>query len=190
LDGLYIHGDLIVDGNTVSGTGTQIAPPGYVFTLDSGKQVQRVTVNLSGRVNTSRQDIQGTVTVLGMSGQGSLRAIASAAHRASYNNGSSFATIAGRYEDIRTGTLIDVTIGSDGSITDNNSNCTIVGSVTPIDSRFNLYELQVTVSACPVFVEGAYEGFASIDEDTGSPILITAGDNGVNALIVYIMDSI
>ena len=92
--------------------------------------------------------------------------------------------------DILTGTNIDITIGADGSITDNNSNCTITGDIAPNDSRFNLYEFQITVSACPVFVEGSYRGAAALDDDFGIPILIVAGDNNLDALFVYILDKI
>ncbi|MDZ7669791.1 MAG: hypothetical protein U5Q16_10355 [Gammaproteobacteria bacterium] len=86
-------------------------------------------LTLSGTINAERRDIQGTTTVNGIAGQGTFRAQASAQDQALYDVDSSFAAISGRYQDIRTGTLIDVTIAADGSITDNNSNCTITGDV-------------------------------------------------------------
>jgi len=190
VDGLYIHGNFVVNGNDFTATGLQIALPGFAFMLDNGQQVPSVNVTISnGRVD-SLGGLRGDITVAGIAGTGSFTAVASAAQRQFYAQDSSLNILAGRYQDIRTGTQFDITIGADGSITDNTINCTITGDIAPIDSRFNLYEFQITVSACPGFVEGNYGGAASLDEIAGNPVLITAGDNNSNALFVYIMDKI
>jgi len=191
LDGIYMRGSLNVNRNSFSGTGYQIAPPGFEgFTLYNGQVTRRVSVRIQGTVNSARRDIEGTFSVDGISNQGSFRANASTEQVDLYQAGSSIDQLAGGWQDVRTGTLVSAQVDSSGYITGLDPNCELSGQVSIIDAQFNLYDLDITLSNCTALEEGKYDGYVALDEDSSSPILIIAGDDAGEALLVYVMDRI
>jgi uncharacterized Zn-binding protein involved in type VI secretion len=148
------HGAVTVTGNRVDGSyktrvfGPPTAPAGT--TIDC---------TLSGTVST-RSSMQLTTTCLDAAGTSSTTAL-SFMYDARYDADSSLAEIAGNYTLTVNSTTNTLNINGDGTLFGmyhNGPRCTMNGTVSIIDSNFNLYRFELQFSNCGLFpsqVEGA-----------------------------------
>jgi hypothetical protein len=108
-----------------------------------------------------------------------------------YDRDSSLATLAGNFEDLRTGAIVN--INSNGvAFSQNPANgCVLNGQASIINAQFNAYRVQYTYSSCQgadaVLNGVTFRGLATLD-NTGSPeaIIVGAqaliGSTGVSAI--------
>lgn len=142
----------VSNGNELSGSGTSYAAPGYV--LADGSSVVG-NFSITGGTVSSRNTIDLTFDSVGQPGT------FSASFDPLYDRGSSIATVEGVYTafDIF-GDPASFSIDSAGQIfSQTQSGCVGNGQVTVIDSQFNSYEVEATVSNCPG-LNGDYAGLA------------------------------
>ncbi len=95
-----------------------------------------------------------------------------------YMNPSSLATIAGNYSDGN----VTLNINGSGVIFEQDANgCVINGQVSTINTSYNAYAVQITISDCTgadAALNGAsFSGLATLDTNT-SPTTLLAGVNG------------
>jgi hypothetical protein len=148
-----VHGTVkVTNVNQVSGSGRAYAAPGYVL-ADGSSVVANFTIT-SGTVS-ERNTIDLTFSSLGQSGtfSGTFDPI--------YDRDSSLATVAGSYAAFDVfGDPASFSIDSNGALfSQTQSGCVGNGEVRVIDSRFNGYAVNATVSNCPG-LNGDYEGLA------------------------------
>lgn len=186
-DEYYIHGELDVDGSSFSGTGTQIAPAytSGIYLDEEDRYASSVQIRISGDVVEERIELQGTFDLQGGSDRGSILAQSSPDLQARYQADSSFSAIAGTYQDEYTYSGLGVIIDGNGGISSNTPGCSINGRATPIDSRYNLYEIAAEVAGCSDFIPGTYEGMGAVWQVSGVKYLIVTGDNGEDAFFAY-----
>ncbi|MGH9931964.1 MAG: hypothetical protein ACREA9_22420 [Pyrinomonadaceae bacterium] len=147
------HGTVqVANVNQISGSGTAYAAPGYVladgssvvanFTISSGTVSERNTINLVLSSLGQSSTFSGTFDPI-------------------YDRDSSLATVAGSYAAFDVyGDPASFSIDSNGALfSQSQSGCVGNGQVSIIDSRFNGYAVDVTVSNCPG-LNGSYSGLA------------------------------
>ena len=144
----------VANGNQVSGGGTIYAASGLVlddgstvgnFTITSGTVSERSTLNITADVPGGTSTVSGTFD-------------------ADYDRDSSLAKVAGVYMNFLIGPTAPGLPPSSFSIDAGGvifaqaaSGCVANGQVSVIDSQFNEYDVQLTVSSCPG-VDGTYNG--------------------------------
>ena len=146
------QGTLQVDGNQVTGSGRSYAAPGY-FLADGSSVVANFTI--TGGTVSERSTINATITSLGQT------ASLTAAFDTIYDRGSSLGTVAASYSTLNIyGDPASFSIDSTGALfSQTQSGCVGNGEVRIIDSRFNVYDVEVDVSNCPG-LNGNYDGLA------------------------------
>jgi hypothetical protein len=95
-----------------------------------------------------------------------------------YDRDSSLATIAGNFEDLRTGSIVNISSGGVAFSQNPANGCVLNGSVSIINAQFNAYRVQYSYSNCQgadAILNGAtFRGLATLD-NTGSPELLLVG---------------
>jgi len=140
------------------------------------------TVSLGGQATMSLTDISQTDGLTGTYVFGNAAGSFSLAASDAYNHGSAAATLNGTYDD-NTYTSQFVAIGattwqfSNGAFSfySPSTGCSAIGTVTPIDTRFNEYSVNMTIQYCTDY-DGVYNGLAFTD-DTNS------ADDTINMLV-------
>ncbi|MEN8141458.1 MAG: hypothetical protein ABFR97_09575 [Thermodesulfobacteriota bacterium] len=156
-DGEQTTGVVTVSGNSFTATITSYAPLGYVFppyntTVLSG--------TASGNIN-ERNALTGSAVFMGQTAS-----TFSLSYEPIYERGSNLADIAGTYTVNELNYSSTYTIDSNGVLTGNNSDgCQIAGTVGIIDNNYNMYRINMTVSACNM--NDTYIGLAALLDEGG-----------------------
>lgn len=164
----------VVNGDEISGSGTSYAAPGY--TLNNGATVGNFTIT-SGTVS-ERDLITVTATSGGATDQISM------AFDTIYDRDSSLATVAAAYTAFDVfGDPASFSIDSAGALfAQTQSGCVGNGQVSVIDSQFNGYDVEVTVSNCPG-LDGTYNGLAvTTDSAATNDVFLFGVFNGSTAI--------
>ena len=128
-------------------------------------------------------DIAGTFTPKGiMNGTYSStidKGTFSFAYSSLYERPSSLSAIAGTWTDYSSGDYETITINSSGNITRPPiSGCTTSGNISIIDSRYNAYQVSLTVNNCGS-QNGSYSGLAVLtDTNTANDTFFASASNG------------
>lgn len=101
----------------------------------------------------------------------------------SYERASSLALISGTYSDTDGAYTETYTIGSDGALTGSDTDgCVFNGQVSIIDSRYNAYDITLTISNC--IATTTLNGLAALGDDTGTnDLLYVSAGNSTYAVI-------
>jgi hypothetical protein len=185
-DGVTYVGVFVTQGNGINGDMVAILPPGGIFPdratsgtgTIGGKIVERMSISGGILVNTD----PATSIVGGQVFSSQLLLTFSAA----YNRSSSLATVAGSFT-FGTGMLSvtggGVVFGQDAS------GCVVNGTVSTIDTRYNMYDASLTFTGCTGTPDGAVlTGLATLD-DSQSPELLVFGvsDDAAGARFAMLM---
>lgn len=156
-DGEQTVGNIAVDGTSFTATLTSYAPLGSVFSTNG--QVS-ISGTASGTIQ-ERSTFSGTASF-----SGSSTATFNFTYESAYSRGSSLATIAGTYsESDGAGYTETYVIDSNGTFTGSDTEgCQLVGDVRILNSSYNLYRIDFTVTSCGV-LNGDYSGLAALDDD-------------------------
>jgi hypothetical protein len=153
LGGQY-SGTVNVSGNSISGTLRAYAPVGFLF--PDGSTVGNVSI--SGTVIT-KQSFTGTYVGVGDSGSFSLT------YDSIYERPSSLSLISGNWILSEFGYTFTVTINNAGVFSGNDTDgCVYNGTVSIINSSYNAYRINLTVSSCGT-ANGNYSGLAVLSDD-------------------------
>ena len=139
----------VTNGNQVSGSGTSYAALGVVFADGSTVASFTITAGTVSERSSSSLTVDSAGTTSSSSGT----------FDAEYDRDSSLAKVAGVYMNFFIGgTVSSFSIDADGVIfAQTATNCVGNGQVSVIDSQFNEYDVQLTVSSCPG-LNGTYNG--------------------------------
>lgn len=158
--------------NQISGSGVGIAPVGSTWTDGS----TAISIDLSGAIS-ERVSFTGTWSAsTGEEGDFNLN------FDDIYNEDSSISTVQGTWTsfDEFANATGSYTIDSDGGINgQDNSGCVYGGSLSIIDSNFNVYDITLTVSNCGDF-NGTYTGlstFLGTSRSGNTPELLISVDD-------------
>ena len=157
--GTQTSSNFAVTGRTFSGPFTGYAPDGQVF-LSSGTQI--VQGSLSGSF-VPKSSVNGSSFVQG---------VAESTFTLSYDNiyerTSSLEKLADTYSSQNGNYSLSVNVDDTGVVSGSDSDgCVYSGSVSIIDSRYNAYDLAVTIANCGPY-SGAYDGLATLADDLGT----------------------
>jgi len=146
------RGTVRMNGTEIKGSGKSYAAPGFVL-ADGVSTTASITI--TGGTVSERSTIDADITTLGQSGR------ISVSYDPLYERGSSLSTVDGVYSGFSiNGDSASLSIDPDGSVfSQTQSGCVGNGQVRIIDSRFNAYEVLVSVSSCPG-LNGDYSGLA------------------------------
>jgi hypothetical protein len=176
-DGAMYVGTLMTQANLTNGDMVAVQPPNGIFPdratsgtgTVGGTIVERVSINGDLVVNTD----PATSIVGGQTFSSSL----SLTFDAQYSRASSLATLAGNFSFGAGGML---NISSAGLVSgQDTSGCTVNGIVSTIDPKYNMYDTNLTFSACAGIPDGVeLAGLATLD-DSQSPELLVLGVSNV-----------
>lgn len=142
----------VTNGDQLSGSGTSFTAPGFVFPDGS----TRANFNITGGIVSERNSIDLTIDTAGVS------STLSGIYDSFYDRDSSLEKVAGVYTDFYIlGSPASLSIDTNGSIfSQNTAGCVGIGQVNIIDSRFNAYDVELTISNCSS-ADGNYSGLGS-----------------------------
>ncbi|UCG74255.1 MAG: hypothetical protein JSV45_07770 [Chromatiales bacterium] len=169
IDGTQLAGTADVSGNFLDSMFDGFAADGDLF--PDGTTFGSVLIR--GLVDTA---VSLALSYQGVGDTGSL----SLAYDAVYENGSSFATVADDWSfDDGAGDTVDINIAANGDISGSDSDgCTYGGSVSLIDTNFNAYQVDLTLSGCAD--AGDFSGLAAVlDGAVAGDTLLIAVSNSV-----------
>lgn len=149
LDGTAVYdGTYTTNGNTITLNATGYATRGHTFPNNATTSTIAATVPY-----VTHDYITGPFT--GATDNGTL----SLAYVATYDRGSSLASIAGAYKDVFNGVTTTLTISAAGVVTGSDTaSCQYTGNAAPIDPRFNTYTFDYAITGCAQ--AGTYSGVA------------------------------
>lgn len=176
-DGGLTFGNISKSGTSFSGSFTGYAPSGSVFNAN-GQAVISGTIDGSFS-ERSRLNIRSFY-------QGTQASTSAYAYDRTYERPSSISKISNTYFYSEPGYSESITISSVGDISGSNSDgCVYSGSVSIIDSRFNVYDVSFSVANCGAY-GGVFNGLATLVDDVNTDdLLIFAGENGGYAVAGY-----
>ena len=156
-DGEQTIGDVTVTGTSFTASITSYAPNGMVFDINNSPVLSGTA---EGEIN-ERSSLSGTTTV-----ENQVTSTFSFTYDSAYEQTSSLSAISGRYSDSdETGYTETYTINDQGVITGSDSDgCQFSGQVQIINSDFNLYRIEITVTNCGELNDD-YAGLAALLDD-------------------------
>jgi hypothetical protein len=170
-------GTVAVNGNSVSAQFTGYSD--LAFTFPDGST--RGTGSLSGTVQ-SRSTFTANSNFTTAAGSSNTNTI-NLTYNALYDRDSSLTTLAGNFEDLRTGVIVNINSNGVAFAQNPATGCVLNGTASIINPQFNAYRVQYTYSSCQgqdAILNGAtFRGLATLD-NTGSPEAMIVG---VQALI-------
>lgn len=99
-----------------------------------------------------------------------------------YNRTPSLSLVSGSWNYTNPSFGLTITIQDDGSFTGQNTDsCVVSGSIGIIDTKYNIYNVDVTVASCGV-LNGNYTGISSLGDDATTNdtlLIIVSNDNYV-----------
>jgi len=170
-----VLGSVTATGTVVGGSGTMYAANGYSFA--NGSTVAPFTI--SGGTVTARSSIAFTASAAGQS-----YAI-SASYDPLYDRGASLANVAAVYRGtLIAGVAASFSINATGMLFAQATNgCVANGQVSVIDSRYNGYNVTVTISSC-VGLNGTYSGLGvTLDADGANNMFLFGVFNATGGFV-------
>ncbi|GAC1452336.1 MAG: hypothetical protein PVSMB6_04150 [Steroidobacteraceae bacterium] len=181
-DGVQFTGMALTAGNAL--TATVEGSTAFGRTFPDGSTHGTGTFN--GTVQ-ARQSIDGDANFTTDGGTGT-NVLGSLTFRSAYFEASSLNIIAGIYTDAGTGIVVVVSSNGEVFAQDAADGCVINGTVSIIESTYNMYRVQVSYASCQgaaAALNGiAFSGLAALD-DTASPQGVIAGVTGHSGAAHY-----
>ena len=164
------HGTLSVSGSHVSGSLIAFAPIGQVFPDGSSA----ATISVTGTVHT-KSTLSGSFSGGGDTGTFSLT------YNPLYDRSSSFSLVTGTW---LTSDGIIISVNQSGQFNGSDpSGCLLNGQISIINSSFNAYRVNVTVSNCGI-VDGDYDGLATLVDNLAANDTLDVGVSNASISIV------
>jgi hypothetical protein len=143
-DGVQYFGTLTTSGTNVTASFTGVPAPGSTFADGSiqgtgtltGTVQDRSTINLTATFTTASNTVTNASVTL--------------TYDHSYDADSSLATVAGNYASVVAGNSETLSIANDGVLflQDPSTSCVANGTVTLIDTAYDLYNVELTFASC------------------------------------------
>ncbi|MGH8264341.1 MAG: hypothetical protein ACRET4_12735 [Steroidobacteraceae bacterium] len=171
-DGAQFYGTLTITGNDGTASFTGLAPPGTTFADGSTRGTGTLTATIQTR---SQLNITGSFTTANNTTSNLTMMVQ---YDAGYEPDSALASVGGNYAAMGAPPGTDsFSISNTGVVTySDNTGCMANGTVTLIDSQWNLYNVEFTFSNCPVPAQNGLQvqGLLTIDLTQDPDLLILA----------------
>ncbi len=179
-DGEQTLGNVTVDGGAFNASLTSYAPIGTVFAQNNSSVISGTAL---GTV-AEKSSLSGTTSY-----SGSVTSTFTFSYDSIYERNSSLSSVAGTYSDTDGfGYTETYSIDSLGNISGSDTNgCQFSGRIQILDSNYNVYRINLTVTNCSV-ANDTYSGLATLLDENGSANdTLAASFSGTNYVITGVV---
>jgi hypothetical protein len=177
-DGLLIWGTATSDGNALDVSYEWALPPGFVTPAGAFGGIGEITGTFVERVS-----IDGSFVSRSSEGEVFSGTVATA-YNDLYEDGSSLAVVTGVWLDTETGTEV-LSIDATGAVfsQDEATGCVLNGTILPIDTEFNAYDVSLILEGCAdpdlaPFNGTRFDGLGAVGDDLQPKDTLLFGAHG------------